>query len=155
MANRRLQIDQVIAMVTEEDDDGDGSLSDVSIHNDSENDNNSSSEAAESDTDDQPRPNIWTVNSRKNIPKTPFSGPNPGATIHLARDATELDFFELFFPPGLVEMLCRQTNLYARQRQITKPDPNWRPVFEEEMMAWLGIRVYMSILVVSSRCLEF
>ena len=56
------------------------------------------------------------------------------------------DFFLLFFPAFLFELIVNQTNLYARQRQQTRPDPRWTPVTEEEMKAWLGMRVAMSIL---------
>ena len=63
-------------------------------------------------------------------------------------DSNEWDFVELFFQDYLVDLIVTQTNLYAAQKQTVKADPNWRPV-TEEMRAWLGIRVYMSILYVS------
>lgn len=91
----------------------------------------------------------WKANDRSDLPKRPFTGPDPGPTIDLDPNASEFDFFELFFPVFLIELLCRQTNLYAEQKQRIKPDANWRPVEEQEMKAWLGIRVFMSILEVT------
>ena len=55
-------------------------------------------------------------------------------------------FFLLFFQALLFELMVNQTNLYARQRQQTRPDPRWTPVTGEEMKAWLGMQVAMSIL---------
>ncbi|XP_053392141.1 piggyBac transposable element-derived protein 3-like [Mercenaria mercenaria] len=46
----------------------------------------------------------------------------------------------------LIELLVKQTNLYASQKQSRKSDPSWRQVTFVEMKAWLGIRVYMSII---------
>lgn len=91
-------------------------------------------------------PQFWSVNDRTPILKRAFRGPEPGATSIMDPDANELDFFHLFFPKHLVEAVVRQTNLYARQKIAVKPDPNWVEVTERELLAWFGIRVYMSIL---------
>lgn len=88
----------------------------------------------------------WVVNDRTARPKSQFFGPVPGANAVLGPDENELDFFLLFFPAFLFELLVNQTNLYARQRQQTRPDAKWSPVTEEEIKAWLGMRVAMSIL---------
>ena len=56
------------------------------------------------------------------------------------------DFFLLFFPAFLFEIMVNQTNLYARQTQQIRPDSRWTPVTVEEMKAWLGLQVAMSIL---------
>ena len=79
-------------------------------------------------------------------PKAQFYGPVPGANAVLGPDENELDFFLLFFPAFLFELIANQTNLYARQRQQTRPEPRWTPVTEEEVKAWLGMRVAMSVL---------
>ena len=77
-------------------------------------------------------------NDRTARPKAQFYGLVPGAN--------ELDFFLLFFPAFLFELIASQTNLYVRQRQQTRPDPRWTPVTEEEVKAWLCMRVAMSVL---------
>lgn len=105
----------------------------------------------ESDSDGEDgaeRRQRWKVNDRSNLQKQPFGGPQPGSTVILGPDSNELDFFQLFFPQFLIELLVEQTNLYARQKIAQKPDPNWRNVTDREMMAWLGVRVYMSLIVV-------
>lgn len=130
------------------DTDGDGSESDVSIL--SMSDGSSDSEISTSENEEDPGNGDRWENQRPDLPKRPFSGPAPGPTVDLDPDSTEWDFFELFFPMFLIEMIVSQTNLYARQRQRVKPDPTWREIVAEEMKAWLGIRVYMSILHVSS-----
>ena len=88
----------------------------------------------------------WRVNDRSDHAKQQFTGPQPGTNVILGPDATEFDFFELFFPAFLLQLIVRQTNLYARQKIAQKPDPTWREVSLPEMKAWLGIRVYMSIV---------
>ena len=38
-----------------------------------------------------------------------------------------------------------QTNLYARQRQVEKPNRKWYPTTSEEIKAFLGINIIMGI----------
>lgn len=90
----------------------------------------------------------WTVNDRSDRAKKPFCGPEPGPRFDLDPDQSEWNFVEMFFPMMLVELLVEQTNLFARQKMETKHDKSWRPVSVKEMMAWLGIRIYMSIVQV-------
>ena len=40
----------------------------------------------------------------------------------------------------------RETNLYAQQKIAVKLNPKWRAVTKEEIKAYLGIRMYMSIV---------
>lgn len=101
----------------------------------------------ESDEEVEVRDN-WVQNDRRPRRKQPFSGPEPGPTIDLGPEAREVDFFMLFFPVNLLLSLVEQTNLFARQKQIQKPDPHWVDTTVEELKAWLGIRVYMSIMQV-------
>ena len=51
-------------------------------------------------------------------------GPVPGAIV-LGPNENELDFFLLFFPTILSEIMVNQTNLYARQQQQICPDLRW------------------------------
>ena len=107
----------------------------------SENDDSGSNGEQENEPDQG-----WEVKDRTARPKSQFFGPVPGANVLMGPDTNELDFFLLFFPAFLFEIMVTQTNLYARQKQQARPDPKWTPVVEEEMKAWLGMRVAMSIL---------
>ncbi|MCG8074811.1 MAG: hypothetical protein JAY75_01030 [Candidatus Thiodiazotropha taylori] len=106
----------------------------------------SDGESNGSDDDANAQQARWQVNDRSDVGKSPFGGPQPGPTIILGPEDNELDFFNLFFPRFLLELIVAQTNLYARQKNAQRPDPNWREVSMREMLAWLGMRVYMSIL---------
>ena len=58
-----------------------------------------------------------------------FIGPPPGATVLMTQDKKEVDFFFLFFTMGCLEILVKETNLYAAQRQVVNgPDRRWREV---------------------------
>lgn len=110
---------------------------------------------SESDSDSENESEIsvdqsssWKVNDRTERSKDPFAGPQPGATVDLDPEQTEYDFFEMFFLMVLFELLVEQTNLYAKQKTSKKADKLWRPVTLDEMKAYLGIRVSMSILQV-------
>ena len=54
--------------------------------------------------------------------------------------------FKLIFPDELYEHLVQETNLYAQQKIAVKPDHRWIPVEKDEMKAFLGLRIYMSIV---------
>ncbi|XP_045184371.2 piggyBac transposable element-derived protein 4-like [Mercenaria mercenaria] len=108
-------------------------------------DDSSDSDGSGSESEDQNN-DTWSVNDKTPRPKRPFIGPEPGPTTLLSPDDKEWDFVELFFPVMLIELLVKQTNLYASQKQSRKPDPSWRQVTFVEMKAWLGICVYMSII---------
>ena len=107
--------------------------------------NNSGQSGSESKQENGPDES-WVVNDRTARPKFPFFGPVPGANVVLGPNENKLDFFLLFFTAFLFEIMVNQTNLYARQRQQICHDPRWTPVTVEEVKAWLGLRVAMSIL---------
>ena len=87
----------------------------------------------------------WTRTlTATNIP--PFSVETPGPTNILDENQTELNFFELLFTNEVYEILVRETNLYAQQKVAVKPDPKWRDVEKDEMNAYLGTHVYMSVV---------
>ena len=61
--------------------------------------------------------------------KFAFTGPTPGPTILLEESANELNFFHLFFTLGLIDLLVKETNRYAEQKQGQNgPDRRWREV---------------------------
>ena len=47
----------------------------------------------------------------------------------------------------MLENIVVQTNLYAQQSITVKPDPAWYNTSREEMRAFLGIKIYMGIVV--------
>ena len=90
----------------------------------------------------------WT----KNFTKTnilPFSVQNPGPTNVMDADDQEINLSELIFTDEIYGILVRETNLYAQQKIAVKPDPQWRAVTKEEIKAYLGIRMCMSIVKLS------
>lgn len=127
-------------------DDSEGSLSGFSESDIQSDRALSSGDETDSDADNANNQERWVVNDRSAQQKSAFSGPAPGPNAVLGPDENELDFFHVFFPDFLLEILITQTNLYARQKQQTHPDPSWIPVTRDEMKAWLGMRVAMSIL---------
>ena len=146
--------------------DDENSDSDIDIgHHDSsdefsETESETSSESSSNSGSDSENENVpaeangggerWIKNDRTDIPARDFTGPEPGPTSVMDPEANEWDFVELLFSDHLLDLIVTQTNLYATQKIAVKPDPNWQPVTKEEIRAWLGIRVYMSILYVSS-----
>jgi hypothetical protein len=51
--------------------------------------------------------------------------------------------YNLHFCP---QDIVQETNAYAQRKILEKPDPSWSPVALDEMKAFLGIRMYMSIV---------
>ena len=87
----------------------------------------------------------WTRTlTSTNVP--PFAVENSGPTNTLNENQTELNFFELLYTDEVYEILVREINLYARHKVTVMPDLKWRDVEKDEMNAYLGIRVYMSIV---------
>ena len=58
----------------------------------------------------------------------------------------EIDFFFKFFSLALIESFVNQTNGYAARCIQEKADSLWEPTTIDEMMAFLGIHLVMSIL---------
>ena len=74
-----------------------------------------------------------------------ITGPQPGATADLSGEKTIFDFFRLFFSMELFALLVLETNAYAARCLLLRPDGKWVPTNIDEITAWLGIRLYMSI----------
>jgi len=87
----------------------------------------------------------WTVNGRSEQRKDTFSCPRPKPKVTLNKEAKEIDVFLLFSPLALITLLVRETNIYAEQKIRTKPDPAWIGVTMEEIKAYLGVRIFMSV----------
>ena len=93
---------------------------------------------------------VGTVNFSKNlhdIDIEPFV-PYPNRFAHaLDHTATEMDFCKLFLDDDILDNFVQQTNLYAEQQLLIKPDPKWVPTTVEEMKAFLGMNMLMGIIV--------
>src|SRR5207248_8861663 len=69
-----------------------------------------------------------------------------GLTITLPEDRSPWTFFQLCFPSSIFDNWSQQTNLYAAQKQCTHKDPEWINTSPEEMKAFLGVHIWMSII---------
>ena len=75
-----------------------------------------------------------------------FSKP-VGAANPLPKDSTALDFFGQFIDNRMLSIIVKQTNLYARQSLTgkNKDAGAWKDVSLEELKAFLGLLIAMSI----------
>ena len=62
---------------------------------------------------------------------------DPGINVNTGNLKSSLDFFELFFPQEVWQLLVSQTNLYAEQKRGPIESSVWYPVTESEMKAWI------------------
>lgn len=81
----------------------------------------------------------------KNIVVEDFTEASGPVNI-LDKEKNEVDFLNLIFSEEIYQLLVVQTNLYAELCTATKPDDKWRPVTMEEMKAFIGIHVVMSVI---------
>ncbi|XP_050403546.1 piggyBac transposable element-derived protein 3 [Patella vulgata] len=86
---------------------------------------------------------IWktTLNS---VMSPSFLGPLPGPTGVLEEKKNEFDYFSLFFGSNLYTIIADETN---RCHAVKHPngEKKWRNVTAEEVKAFLGLRVFMSV----------
>ena len=68
-----------------------------------------------------------------------------GLVHQLPEDATPPEFFSLLWGPSLFQLLADETNRYAAQKQVKKPDKKWYPTTPDEMKAFIGINIIMGI----------
>ena len=77
---------------------------------------------------------------------------NVGPTKILPEAASCLDFFQIVFPEELIDLIVAETNRNAQQKQAAakKIDKNWQPVNNNDIRAYLGIRLLQGIKVLPS-----
>jgi hypothetical protein len=68
-----------------------------------------------------------------------------GPTKILSSQHTVKSFFDLMFSKKILELICTQTNIYAQQRILLKPDPAWKPFLPGELKAWIGCLLAMGL----------
>jgi hypothetical protein len=73
-----------------------------------------------------------------------FNQPS-GPTKTLADSKGVKHFFELMFSQKILMMICKQTNLYAEQRMLIKPDTEWKELGVGELKAWIGCLIAMGL----------
>ena len=86
----------------------------------------------------------WSESVHPIPPVRPFEE-SAGPVHQLPQDATPVDFFSLFWEPPFFQTLAEETNRYATQRQVQKPDRKWYPTTPEEIRAFIGINIIMGI----------
>jgi len=74
----------------------------------------------------------------------------PGARLPADFDtatATPLSYLNLLFPPELISLLVKYTNMYAASPTAEGgDDPDWRDTTEAEMRAYLGVNILMGLI---------
>ena len=59
---------------------------------------------------------------------------------------TPLDYFKLFVDSSILDLVCKQTNLYAKEYGVSNIDNPWYDVNEDEIMVYIALKMLMSIL---------
>lgn len=91
-------------------------------------------------SDDEENGEIRWSRDQAPVNVTPFTT-RAGAVSGVAEDGTAKDFFQLFIPDELFDMIVKETNRYARQCIARKPDPKWKDTSPEDMQAFFGIHM--------------
>ena len=68
-----------------------------------------------------------------------------GPTKALTASKKVQNFFDLIFSKKIWFHICKQTNLYAQQRILMTPDPEWKELTIPELKAWVGCLIAMGI----------
>src|SRR3984957_19245875 len=68
-----------------------------------------------------------------------------GPTKVLSSKQNVKSFWELLFNKKVLHLICSQTNIYAHQRILIKPDPAWKPLLPAELKAWIGCLLAMGL----------
>ena len=121
----------------------------VKEYSSSEDESETKSSSEDSDNDQPVRPDVdetWSTElNHIHVPQ--FEGiPGPKHLLIKSKQERSRSFNNLFSP----ELYCKialETNLYAQQMQaVNRNDPKWKDIIEEEINAYIGLRVYMSIV---------
>jgi hypothetical protein len=73
-----------------------------------------------------------------------FNQPSgPTKTLPSRQDVKH--FFELMFNNKVWYHICKQTNIYAKQRMLLNPDPKWKSLTVAELKAWVGCLLAMGL----------
>ena len=91
----------------------------------------------------------WHGTPFRAVHRLDFVGAQPGPTTPMDAATTEIDFLQLFLPDDVLQDVVDETNRYAsqRQRQSGRQDDQWTTLTLEELKAWLGLRIFMSVCV--------
>ena len=113
---------------------------------DSDTEIDNSSESSSSDDEQLPEGGVkWR--ERLSAIRIPAFTSREGPSRELEAEANEKDFLNLLFPDIVFDILAIQTNLYAEQLQEKNGiDKHWTDTNQSEMKAYIGMRIYMSIL---------
>lgn len=69
-----------------------------------------------------------------------------GPRHHLSRNSDAMDFFNLLFPPSLMELIASETNAHVKTCQFLGVSyPDWVPVTVHEIKGFIGLVVLMGI----------
>ena len=118
-------------------------LSDISFDDLAENEcENDDCDSESNDGEDE----IWK--DTLSAIQTPAFTQRTGPTTVMNAEKNELDFVSLIFIPEILSILVAQTNLYAMQLQqkLGRQDKQWTATTVDEIRAYLGIRIFMSVL---------
>jgi len=55
------------------------------------------------------------------------------------------NFFELMFTKKVWNHICKQTNIYAKQRMLLDPNLKWKTLTVGELKAWIGCLIAMGL----------
>jgi len=85
---------------------------------------------------------------------TMFTLPNfvqqVGAAFTLPSEANEVGFLMKFFSDEVLDDIVAETNRYATACISKKPDPLWQPITTDELKAFFGLHVLLSVIPMPS-----
>ena len=59
---------------------------------------------------------------------------------------TPLDYFKIFVDSSILDLVCKKTNLYAKEYGVSNIDNPWYDVNEDEIMVYIALKMLMRIL---------
>lgn len=145
----RLSTDQVLDQLSDSEDSSESDIdpgvltTDESDSAESEEEDSAEEEQPHGDGRGQAQEKTTWSDTLKDPDITAFTEPT-GPLHDLAPDANPIDYFHLFIPPDMFQVMADQTNLYAQQCQAKngKTDKYWKPVTIDDIRKYL----YMNIM---------